>query len=65
MTAIEDSFGAARRFELFTGERSERNLHLYQKLGYRSFRSERLNERVTLVFLEKARDAVSLDVRNL
>jgi indole-3-glycerol phosphate synthase len=65
MTAIEDSFGAAQRYELFTGERSERNLHLYQKLGYKPFRSERLNEKVILVFLEKAREAVSLDVRNL
>jgi indole-3-glycerol phosphate synthase len=65
MTAIEDSFGAARRYELFTGERSERNLHLYQKLGYLPFRSEPLNEKVRLVFLEKTRDAVSLDVRNL
>ena len=53
MTAIENCFGDAQLYELFTGDRSERNLHLYQKLGYQPFRSERLNEQVTLVFLEK------------
>jgi indole-3-glycerol phosphate synthase len=53
MAAIENRFGDAQRYELFTGDRSERNLHLYQKLGYQPFRSERLNEQVTLVFLEK------------
>jgi GNAT superfamily N-acetyltransferase len=41
------------RYEIFTGFRSERNLHLYSKLGYQEFRRERVNERLTLVFLEK------------
>lgn len=41
------------RYELFTGERSVRNLHLYEKLGYRKFKREVLSDRVTLVFLEK------------
>ena len=53
MAAIENRFGDAQRYELFTGDRSERNLHLYQKLGYQPFRSERLDEHITLVFLEK------------
>ncbi len=46
-------FPEADRFELFTGERSERNLHLYRKAGYREFRRQALNERITLVYLEK------------
>jgi GNAT superfamily N-acetyltransferase len=53
VTAIEGCFEEAQRYELFTGDKSERNLHLYQKLGYSPFRSEKLNEKVTLVFLEK------------
>jgi indole-3-glycerol phosphate synthase len=53
MAAIESCFGDAQRYELFTGNKSERNLHLYRKLGYKPFRSERLDEQVTLVFLEK------------
>jgi GNAT superfamily N-acetyltransferase len=51
--AIERACPAARRFELFTGYRSERNLDLYHRLGYRIFREERVNDRLTLLFLEK------------
>ncbi len=55
MAAIEAAFPAATRFELFTGQKSERNLYLYQKLGYRIFKEEPLNERVIIVYLEKQR----------
>lgn len=41
------------RFELFTGHRSARNLHLYQKLGYREFRRDQVNDVLTLIYLEK------------
>jgi len=34
MHALEERFPAARRFELFTGYKSENNLRLYRKLGY-------------------------------
>jgi ribosomal protein S18 acetylase RimI-like enzyme len=50
---IEERFAHARRYELFTGEKSERNLYFYQKLGYRIFRKEKLTGKVPLVFLEK------------
>lgn len=53
MCAVEQQFPTAQRFELFTGTKSERNLYLYQKLGYQPFREEALNETVTLVYLEK------------
>jgi hypothetical protein len=53
MSAIEQRFPTAQRFELFTGTKSERNLYFYHKLGYRPFREEALNETVTLVYLEK------------
>jgi hypothetical protein len=46
----------ARRFELFTSQRSERNLYLYRKFGYRDFKQVTLNEHVTLIFLEKFND---------
>jgi hypothetical protein len=42
------------QYELFTGHRSRKNLHLYDKLGYRPLSTRRLNDRVTLVYLEKA-----------
>jgi ribosomal protein S18 acetylase RimI-like enzyme len=41
------------RFELFTSDKSERNLSLYIKNGYKEFKREPLNENVNAVFLEK------------
>jgi ribosomal protein S18 acetylase RimI-like enzyme len=54
LSTMEKHFDQAHRFELFTGDRSERNLYLYSKCGYRIFRTERLTEKTTIVFLEKA-----------
>lgn len=53
---IENVFGNAPRFELFTGHRSEKNLYLYQKQGYKVFKNQRINEDLTIVFLEKYRN---------
>jgi len=53
MGYVEMAFPGAARFELFTGHRSENNIRLYERLGYRTFRREPLNERLTMVFLEK------------
>ncbi len=55
MLALEDALPQARRFELFTSDRSERNLHLYAKLGYTACRTEPLSPQVNLIFLEKRR----------
>lgn len=52
---IERQFQQAERYELFTGESSKRNLYLYQKLGYRVYKTQLLTEKVYLVFLEKKR----------
>jgi ribosomal protein S18 acetylase RimI-like enzyme len=53
LQAIEEKLSTAKRYELFTGHKSERNLHLYQKSGYKTFRSEVINDRLTQVYLEK------------
>ena len=53
MQALEEKFQDEQRFELFTGTKSERNIYLYQKLGYRIFKHEQLSETVELVYLEK------------
>jgi ribosomal protein S18 acetylase RimI-like enzyme len=55
MRAIEGEFPAARCFELFTGSRSEANIRLYERLGYRRGREQVLSPAVTLVFMEKRR----------
>jgi GNAT superfamily N-acetyltransferase len=43
----------AERYELFTGSKSERNLYLYKKHGYREFKSEDQTDKVKIVFLQK------------
>jgi len=53
MNEIEKIFCGCKRFELFTGDRSERNLRLYQKLGYRMFKTAKVTDRTNIVFLEK------------
>jgi ribosomal protein S18 acetylase RimI-like enzyme len=56
MEEVENRFSAARRYELFTGQRSARSLHLYRKLGYRVFRTQSVTAMLTLVYLEKLQD---------
>ena len=53
LNMIETCFPAANRFELFTGHKSENNIRLYERVGYRAVRQEQVNEKVSLVFMEK------------
>lgn len=53
MDAIEQYFKNIKRCELFTGHKSVKNIYLYKKLGYKIFKSEPLNEKVTHIFFEK------------
>lgn len=53
MQRIETYFPQAKRFELFTGSRSERNIRLYEKLGYRIYSESSLTAKVGLVGMEK------------
>ncbi len=53
MNEIERIFGTCQRFELFTGDESERNLYLYQKLGYKLFKTANITDQTTIVYLEK------------
>lgn len=53
MCEIESRFGEADRYELFTGHEDRKNLYLYRKLGYTVFREDRVNDSLTMIFLEK------------
>jgi len=53
MKEIEAQFRGCGRYELYTGMKSERNIRLYQKLGYRIFKDERVSDKLTIVFMEK------------
>jgi ribosomal protein S18 acetylase RimI-like enzyme len=55
MNDIESRFPGASRFEVFTGFRDEKNLYLYEKLGYRRFREQAIDDRLTMIYLEKHR----------
>ncbi|GAA2810154.1 GNAT family N-acetyltransferase [Streptomyces showdoensis] len=59
LDAIESHFAeepapAAKRFQLFTGHRSEGNLRLYRSKGYAQVSTREVGPRLTLVTLEKA-----------
>jgi ribosomal protein S18 acetylase RimI-like enzyme len=51
--SVESRFGQAERFELFTGNKSDRNIHLYERLGYKIFKRTEVNKNLSLVFMEK------------
>ena len=53
MRAIEQVFSDCRRYELFTGHKSEKNLYLYKKLDYQAYKTQVVSEKLTLIFLEK------------
>lgn len=55
MNQIELCFGQAQRFELFTGQKSDRNIRFYEQLGYRIFKSQEINKKLSFVFMEKHR----------
>jgi GNAT superfamily N-acetyltransferase len=60
LDAIEEHFATdadAKRFQLFTGHRSEGNLRLYRSRGYAPVASEQAGPRLTLVTLEKEASA--------
>jgi ribosomal protein S18 acetylase RimI-like enzyme len=50
--SLETIFPDARRFELFTGARSAKNIMLYKKRGYSEFRDAFLGN-TQVIFLEK------------
>jgi ribosomal protein S18 acetylase RimI-like enzyme len=54
MNEVERHFSRAKRFELFTGQKSDRNIHLYQKLGYQVFKAETVTKELKLLYMEKA-----------
>ncbi len=53
LQAAQEQFPEVKRYELFTGEKSLKNLSLYKKIGYRTFKTETVSAKLTLVFLEK------------
>ena len=53
LNRAEKHFPGVKRFELFTGHKSLKNLFLYDKNGYNAFDEKRVSKKLTLIFLEK------------
>jgi ribosomal protein S18 acetylase RimI-like enzyme len=53
---IEEAFCDCKRFELFTGNKSTDNIRLYEKLGYKMFKTEKYDDKASIVYLEKLLD---------
>ncbi len=53
MKEIEGYFPSASRFELFTGNRSEKNIYLYKKIGYNIISEMDTDMGIKLVVMEK------------
>jgi ribosomal protein S18 acetylase RimI-like enzyme len=62
LLAIERAVAPVERYELFTGHRSDRNLRMYERAGYRRLQTVRESDRVSLTYFEKvvARDGVAV-----
>ncbi|CAN5920813.1 GNAT family N-acetyltransferase [soil metagenome] len=56
LRAIEQATAPVRRYELFTGHRSDRNLRMYERAGYRRVRNAPQSDAVVLIYLEKLVD---------
>jgi len=52
LRAIEDAF-RGKRYELFTGEKSEKNIILYEKCGYIRLKKEEVDQGLVHIYLEK------------
>lgn len=53
MEMLENRFPDGAIFHLFTGEKSNRNIHLYTNLGYQVVKKETTNQGIVLVHMEK------------
>jgi Acetyltransferases, including N-acetylases of ribosomal proteins len=55
LAEIERKYPACRRFELFTGIKSQRNIRLYEKAGYRAFKTQSASNKLSLICFEKVK----------
>ncbi len=53
LSEVERKCASCKRFELFTGIKSAKNIHLYEKEGYRAFKTEAVSGKLSLICFEK------------
>jgi ribosomal protein S18 acetylase RimI-like enzyme len=54
MKAIEAEFPQVNKYTLGAGHLSEETIRLYQKLGFVIYNSEKVNDKVTIIHMEKS-----------
>ncbi len=52
LQSIEDRY-PKHRYELFTSNKSDRNIKLYEHLGYKRYKEQNISPELTLIYLEK------------
>ncbi|MDD5492511.1 MAG: GNAT family N-acetyltransferase [bacterium] len=52
---MESYFPLTDRFEVFTWFKSKRNIYLYEKNGYKQFKTEKVSDTMEYVYLEKVK----------
>ena len=55
LAKVEAVTPSAHSYRLFTGSKSQKNIHIYQKLGYQITRRETSRQNIELLHLEKSR----------
>jgi ribosomal protein S18 acetylase RimI-like enzyme len=55
LAEIERKYPACRRFELFTGIKSQKNICLYEKAGYKAFKTQSVSNKLSLICFEKVK----------
>jgi len=53
MMTVERHFLEAKDYDVFTGDKSKRNIFFYKKLGYKPFKYEKVSEKRQRVFMRK------------
>ncbi len=55
LVEIECKYPTCRRFELFTGIKSQKNIRLYEKAGYKAYRTEAVSSKLSRICFEKVK----------
>ena len=53
MKYIEEKFYTAKRYELFTGHLSLKNIHLYESIGYSIYKEEQYSDILSIIHMYK------------
>ena len=53
LNSIESTLCECKRYELYTGFKSQKNLYIYNQLGYKEFKQQIISNDLKIIYLEK------------